>query len=739
MEPTRLGKYDVVAKIGQGAMGEVYRAHDSVLGRDVAIKTMAGASDTDDELRRRFLREAQSAARLNHPNIITIHDFGEEQGRMYIAMELLEGSDLKEVIARGSLSLDDKLALMDQICDGLAFAHAREVIHRDLKPANIHILPSGQVKIMDFGLARMASSQMTRQGMILGTPFYMSPEQVRGQKSTTRSDVFALGSLFYELLTGKKAFDASGLTGVLHLVMNEEPAPLETLAPDLPPAVCAVVRKALAKDAAQRYPDARDMREALRAAGLRSQRPAPSPLPAPPRSDPTLERKRATAEAATIATPGLKEPARSTIVSGAAATLPAASATPPPPTLIPPTVAPPPPRPAPPRTPPAAAAPEATRPALPGEVPAPASWRRFALPLALGLVVTIVVVTWLAMREQGPTPSPSPSPTEAAALPSIEAARASLDDKDYRRAAELAEQILRADPQDAAALDVAQRARGGQRSVEEAVARVRVGLESGNTEEAADALARLLALDPRNPEAPDFAGKLNQVFKGRAEEAQRSMQRARADAERARVAGSSEFARAASLGNAGEMAFRGGEYASAARQFLEARDAFERARRAVPLESPGPPRPPTPSPAISLPTPSPATPAPPTPTPATPILPTPAPPTPAPRSEVAEVRQIRGVLDEYRAAFEKRDADALRAVQPGVDYGAMKQVFATVTGYTVRVEVKEVVVKGDTAVARCVVTYNPVPKPAGKIQPVSTVFHLRRSGELWLIDRLERK
>ena len=707
MQLTRLGKYDIVGKIGQGAMGEVYRAHDSVLGRDVAIKTMAGASDKDDERRSRFLREAQSAARLNHPNIITIHDFGEEQGRMYIAMELLEGKDLKEVMAE-PLSLEDKLALMDQICDGLAFAHAHEVIHRDLKPANIHILPSGQVKIMDFGLARMASSQMTRQGMIMGTPFYMSPEQVRGQKSTTRSDVFALGSLFYELLTGKKAFGAESLTGVLFRVSNEEPTPIETLLPQLPPALCAVVRKALAKDPAGRYADAREMRDALRSAGLRSQRLPPSPPP--PTRDPALERKRAVAEAATIAAPApLREPSRPTIVADA---------------TVRPTFA---------------KAPEPARPAPPSEAPvAPAPWHRPALLLALAAVV--LVVAWLLLRGRGPTPpspTPSPAPTTIA-QPSLDAARSSLSDKDYRRAAELAEQVLRSDPQNEAAKEIVRQANAAQAGIEEAVARVRVRLGSGDSEGAADALSQLLTLDPRHPEAASFAGKLNQVFKGRAQEAQRSMQRARSDAERARAGGTSEFAQAAALGRAGELAFRGGEYASAAKQFMEAREGFERARRSGPVEtSPGPPRPTTPE--ISQPTPLPATPVPPTPVPATPIPPTPAPATPPPRSEVAEVRQIRGVLDEYRAAFERRDADALRAVQPGVDYRAMKEVFATVTGYMVRIEVKDIAVSGDTALARCVVTYNPVPKPAGKIQPVSTVFHLRRSGELWLIDRLEKK
>src|SRR5262245_19762617 len=265
MELQRLGKYQIVGKIGQGAMGEVYKAHDPILNRDVAIKTMSAAIGTDEDLRKRFHREAQSAARLNHPNIITVYDFGEEQGKIYMAMELLEGTDLKDLIGRHTpMTLERKLGLMEQICDGLAFAHAKEVVHRDLKPANLHIQPNGQIKIMDFGLAKLSSSDMTRAGMIMGTPNYMSPEQVRGEKADTRSDVFALGAVFYELLANRKPFDADSLHAVLFQVMQSEPEPLLNLVPDLPPALAQVIERAMLKDPTQRFRDAREMRDALR-------------------------------------------------------------------------------------------------------------------------------------------------------------------------------------------------------------------------------------------------------------------------------------------------------------------------------------------------------------------------------------------------------------------------------------------------------------------------------------------
>src|SRR5688572_24861732 len=249
MQLDQIGKYRIVGKIGQGAMGEVYKAHDAVLNRMVAIKTINADLGADETLRKRFQREAQSAARLNHPNIITVYDYGEERNKIYMAMELLEGTDLKQTIARRRpLSLDDKLEIMDQMCDGLAFAHAGDIVHRDLKPANIHLLANGQVKIMDFGLARLGGSEMTRTGMVMGTPHYMSPEQVRGERADSRSDIFSLGCVFYELLTYRKPFDADSMHAVLFKVMQEEPPPVTTLVPDLPHVLQDLLDRTLAKD-----------------------------------------------------------------------------------------------------------------------------------------------------------------------------------------------------------------------------------------------------------------------------------------------------------------------------------------------------------------------------------------------------------------------------------------------------------------------------------------------------------
>ncbi|HEX2835659.1 MAG TPA: protein kinase [Thermoanaerobaculia bacterium] len=260
----RIGKYKILDRIGQGAMGEVFRAHDPILDRPVALKVI---NANDEERRQRFHREAQSAARLTHPNIVVVHDFGEASGRFFMAMELLDGTDFKRAIATNRLTdLASKLHAMQQVCDAVAFAHARSVIHRDLKPANIFLLPNGAVKILDFGLARIDQSDMTGTGMILGTPNYMSPEQIQGRKVDARADVFALGAVFYELLAGRKAFDGDSLHNVLYKVLQVDPEPLHSVAPSLPSAVAEIVTRALIKTAEARYQSALEMRDAIHAA-----------------------------------------------------------------------------------------------------------------------------------------------------------------------------------------------------------------------------------------------------------------------------------------------------------------------------------------------------------------------------------------------------------------------------------------------------------------------------------------
>jgi serine/threonine protein kinase len=219
--PERIGRYQVVERIGRGAMGVVYRAHDAAMGRDVALKVLTADLEDDPDIRTRFHREAQAAASLSHPNIITIFDVGEDTERFYIVMELLRGMTLREFLKQADASLPRKLDLMSQLCAGLGSAHSASIYHRDIKPGNIFVRADGILKILDFGVARLASSSMTAAGFIVGTPDYMSPEQARGENIDGRSDIFSLGGVLYFMLTGRKPFPALELPGLFHQIQND--------------------------------------------------------------------------------------------------------------------------------------------------------------------------------------------------------------------------------------------------------------------------------------------------------------------------------------------------------------------------------------------------------------------------------------------------------------------------------------------------------------------------------------
>ena len=265
MEPVSLGKYTVYQRIGRGSMSDVFRAYDATLNRYVALKTISQSKGLDESVRRRFYREAQSAAGLNHPNIITVYELGEDGDKIFIAMELLEGSDLKDVInKKQNLSLEDKLDLMEQITDGMAYAHSKGIIHRDLKPGNIHIQAKGRVKIMDFGLAKLASSSITKSGMVMGTPNYMSPEQVRGESVDLSSDVFSMGAILYELLSYTKPFKGESLHDTMLNVLRGSRQPLTEISSNVPDALVQVVDKALSTSPHDRFRDGREFLEVLR-------------------------------------------------------------------------------------------------------------------------------------------------------------------------------------------------------------------------------------------------------------------------------------------------------------------------------------------------------------------------------------------------------------------------------------------------------------------------------------------
>ncbi|MGH7605162.1 MAG: protein kinase domain-containing protein [Gemmatimonadaceae bacterium] len=255
-----IGKYHIIELLGEGAMGVVYKARDSVLDRTVAIKVMNESIARQDDLRKRFLREAQAAASLQHPNVVCVYDLGDSDGHLFIAMEFIEGVDLEKLMElKDPLSLQAKLDIVIDVLTGLTFAHKRGIIHRDIKPANIRVTEEGRAKIMDFGVAHLMSSSMTTTGAILGTPSYMAPEQVTEGKTTPGTDIFAVGGVLFQLLTQMKPFEGPTLQNLFFKIMTENPKPVTELVPGLPPALDRIVAKAMAKEPDERYTSALEM------------------------------------------------------------------------------------------------------------------------------------------------------------------------------------------------------------------------------------------------------------------------------------------------------------------------------------------------------------------------------------------------------------------------------------------------------------------------------------------------
>ena len=272
-----LGPYEVLSTLGTGGMAEVYRAHDNRLGRDIALKVVNEALAGDPELVRRFEQEARLAGSLNHPNLVAVYDFGIHEGAPYFITELLKGESLRERLSRGRIPVDTALDWGAQLAEGLAAAHAQGIVHRDVKPENVFITSDGHVKLLDFGIAKLAegsraegphglledtvtpSGGETRTGAILGTPAYMSPEQVRGEAVDTRTDIFSLGSVLYEMLSGRRPFPGGSLVESGHAILHDEPPPLENVSP----ALGQLMRRCLSKEPEARLQSARDLAFAL--------------------------------------------------------------------------------------------------------------------------------------------------------------------------------------------------------------------------------------------------------------------------------------------------------------------------------------------------------------------------------------------------------------------------------------------------------------------------------------------
>jgi tRNA A-37 threonylcarbamoyl transferase component Bud32 len=261
----QLGRYRIVRRLGAGAMGEVYLAEDPQIERRLALKTVRVEEGTPQEIadrKLRLLREARAAGKLLHPNIVTLFDAGEDRGTLFLAFELVEGTDLAERIARGpQLSLGEALAIVRQVAAGLDAAHRQGIVHRDIKPSNIMITADGRVKVADFGIAKVldASSELTMTGSVVGSPHYLSPEQIRGDALDGRTDIFSLGVLLYEVLCRRRPFEADTLTTLVYQILNKEPEPLVVQRPELGPRLERLVRRMLHKDRDQRFANAAEL------------------------------------------------------------------------------------------------------------------------------------------------------------------------------------------------------------------------------------------------------------------------------------------------------------------------------------------------------------------------------------------------------------------------------------------------------------------------------------------------
>ena len=260
-----IGRYRVLERVGRGSMGVIYRGLDPVLDREVAIKVMSADFALEgEEAKRRFFREARAAAKLQHRNVVTIFEFDEEDGVPYIVMEFLRGRNLAERLnIDPPLTIEQKLDILIELCDGLHYAGENGVIHRDVKPANVWLLDDGSVKLVDFGIAKIVTSTSTLGKDVIGSAAYMSPEQAEGQTVDARTDIFSAAVVLYELMAGRRPFEASTPTATLLKIVQEAPPPITS--PDVPPALVAVIEHALAKKPADRYQTAAELGAELRA------------------------------------------------------------------------------------------------------------------------------------------------------------------------------------------------------------------------------------------------------------------------------------------------------------------------------------------------------------------------------------------------------------------------------------------------------------------------------------------
>jgi serine/threonine protein kinase len=744
-----IGRYQIHEKLGQGGMGIVYRAFDSLIERVVAIKVISSPVDLNPEMRERFFREARAAGQLSHKNIITIHDLGEHEGQPYLAMEYLDGEDLQRRLKRPEkMSLSRKIDLAIEICEGLEYAHSRGVIHRDIKPANIFITDRGTAKVLDFGLARLMTSQLTNTNMLMGTLNYMAPEQVRGERADQRSDVFSVGVVLYELLCGKKAFEGDSFASTLYKILQEVPEPLWKIDSTLPRELIAIVERALAKPKDERYQQMSELRSELVAYRYLLHGDSMATGTLTPPSRPSSDARR-------LGRPD-SSPGTQPVASGAPAVpvpTPAGPMTPVPTTPVP------------------SAAPQSG-----GPVPAlPRQWSfSFAIRIAFLLILATGAGIWFAQRRLQPAQPPATAAVPVDPLAEqLRQAQQALQAQDYAGAERLTETILRQAPQNAEARRIHDAARDA--AVDAALQKARTAVASGDYAEASRAAGEALALAPGNAEAKGIMeqGSARDRARG-ADEARLRMAEAKsaAVAARAPALAGTAYRAATRAEQDSQRLYKTGRLADATTCFYEAsglfRGAETSARNAVaapaPTQVPAPtqaapsasPAAPEPVPETSKPLPPPPgigapqpTPKPPEPTPPAPTVSVPpaAKPTPPPVTQTPELAPKSPTLDErvaevlarYKSALESRNLDDLKRVWPtlaGTQQENIRDNFQTANRISVEIIDPHIQATTTGATVTFLRRYDMTVGSQRFHNESHTVMEVRRTSGSWVIDSI---
>jgi eukaryotic-like serine/threonine-protein kinase len=713
--PATIGRYLIERLIAHGGMGSLYLARDPAIDRLVAIKVLKEGFD-DEAARERFAREARAAGRLHHPNIVTVFDVGEHEKRPFIAMEFVSGETLAQIIKRRALTrVWEKLALLEDLCAGLYFAHTAGIVHRDIKPANVMRDDSGTLKILDFGIARAGTVGITRAGDVVGTLNYMSPEQLLGEHVDHRTDIYSVGALAYELLTNQMAFPGSVQTGVLSKILQANRVPLASLVPDIDPDICAVIDRAMTRDPNERHPDLAALREDFAAIRERLLETAPFEIAA----DSDAETLFAGARPPSGTLPKSASRARPSTLRKTARGLAAAET-------------------------------------LALSKTSPRSSRKRAAFVGGGLALVLIVAIVAVWK---PTPDEVASaPQEVAAQPSP-AATTPPAASPAPTAAPPPAPAVEADT--AAAQQLASR-------LDTIRATARQQIAAGQRQAALETLVTGLALAPKDEE---IGAIVDELVGG----ARRAASQARASATRrgGAAGGSREFRDAEAQERDAETNLAAGDRGAGIRALWAAASLYNKVpdvrvsstpqRPAPSLPAPStvqtePAAPPksAPQPAVTPPLPPPPEPVRPSPTaekPAPPVVSAAPPPVtkpeappakePAPDPRVVDQNAIRETLRRYTAAYESLDSDAVGRMMPWLTSDQLRLLardFASYRSYSAEIRNERITISGATATVTCDVVRRFETKTGVAGGNTSqTTFHLRRSGSGWTIERLESR